>query len=57
MGIESMATTLEAHAGELAGRKRTSSTVAGIFRNHRTFCAGTLYVITIIVVLAFVARF
>jgi t-SNARE complex subunit (syntaxin) len=54
--MESVATTTEVHAGELAARWHAKSRIAGNLRNHRILCVGVLYVITIIVVLAFVTR-
>jgi hypothetical protein len=52
-----MATTVQVHVGDAVDRKRATSRVAGNFRNHPTLWVGILYAITIIVVLAFVARF
>lgn len=52
-----MATTVQVRVGDSVNRKWATSRVAGNFRNHPTLCVGILYVITIIVVLAFVARF
>jgi hypothetical protein len=51
-----MATTTEVHAGELVPSKGATSGIGRNFRNHRTLCVGSLYLITIIVVLALVAR-
>jgi hypothetical protein len=51
-----MATATEGYAGEFVARKRATSRVAGSFRNHRTLCVGIFYVVTIVVVLALVAR-
>ena len=56
MGIEQMATTAEVHAGELMAPKRATSKVPGSLRPHRTLCVGLLYAITIVGVLALVAR-
>jgi hypothetical protein len=52
-----MATTVQVDVGDPVDRKRATCRVAETFRNHPTLCIGSLYVITIIVVLAFVARF
>ena len=51
-----MATTTEVQAGELVARQRATSRIGRNLRNHRTLCVGILYLITIIVVLAIVAR-
>jgi hypothetical protein len=51
-----MATTIEVPVDELVERKRATSGVAESVGDYRTLCVGILYVITIIAVLAFVAR-
>jgi len=51
-----MPTATEVHAYELVARQRVMSRVVENLRNHRTLCLGILYVITIIAVLAAVAR-
>lgn len=51
-----MATAAEIHALEPIARKRAMSSVTGYVHNHRTLCVGMLYAITIVAVLACVAR-
>jgi hypothetical protein len=51
-----MATATGPHAGEFVARERATSAIGRTFRNHQTLCVGILDVITIIVVLALVAR-
>jgi hypothetical protein len=51
-----MATATEIHADELLARKRATSGTGRDFRNHRTLCAGILYLTAIIAVLAVVGR-
>jgi hypothetical protein len=51
-----MATATEVLAGDFDARKRATSGIGRNFRNHRTLCVGILYLITILVVLAVVAR-
>ena len=51
-----MATPTEVSAGEFTVRHGATSGVAAGLGSHRTLCAGVLYVITIIVVLAVLTR-
>jgi hypothetical protein len=60
LDIRAISTTGEAsgaeHAGEATATQEATSRIAGKFHNHPTLCIGILYLITIIVVIAFVAR-